>query len=98
MPAKKKTKNTKKNEKPMRFSFLSDMNPDKKSNLLKITGVIVMVFAVLTLLSTVSYLFTWMEDQSLLSQPDMMDRNVDVSNWGGKIGYRWSHFLVAGCF
>lgn len=98
MPAKKKTKNTKKNEKPMRFSFLSDMNPDKKSNLLKVTGVIVMVFAVLTLLSTVSYLFTWMEDQSLLSQPDMMDRNVDVSNWGGKIGYRWSHFLVAGCF
>lgn len=49
MPAKKKTKNTKKNEKPMRFSFLSDMNPDKKSNLLKVTGVIVMVFAVLTL-------------------------------------------------
>ena len=98
MPAKKKIKNTKKNEKPRRFSFLSDMNPDKKSNILKVTGVIVMVFTVLTLLSTVSYLFTWMEDQSLLSQPDMMDRNVDVSNWGGKIGYRWSHFLVARCF
>ena len=98
MPAKKKTKNTRKNEKPRRFSFLSDMNPDRKSNMLKVAGVVVMVFTLLTLLSTVSYLFTWEADQSLLSQPDMMDRNVEVANLGGKIGYRWSHFLVARCF
>ena len=89
---------TKKNEKPKRFSFFSDMDADKKSNLLKYAGVIVMIFAALTLLSTVSYLFTWDADQSLMSQPDMMEKEIDVNNLGGKIGYRWSRFLVADCF
>ena len=88
----------KKNEKPERFSFFSDIDADKKSNILKYAGIIVMVFTVLTLLSTVSYLFTWEADQSLLSQPDMMDKGVEVENMGGKIGFRWSRFLVARCF
>ena len=89
MPLKKKSKSKNKGRK---------MNPDRKSNLLKVMGLVVAVFAALTLLSTVSYLFTWETDQSLLSQPDMMDRNVDVENLGGKLGYRWSHFLVSRCF
>ena len=74
----KKTKTIKKNEKQKRFSFFSDMDTDKKSNLLKSAGVIVMVFTVLTLLSTISYLFTWEADQSLLSQPDMMGKDKDL--------------------
>ena len=94
----KKAKTIKKNEKQKRFSFFSDMDSDKKSNILKGAGVIVMVFTVLTLLSTISYLFTWEADQSLLSQPDMMGKEIEVSNLGGKIGYRWSHFLMAECF
>ena len=98
MPVKKSTRNMKKNEKPERFSFFSDIDADKKSNILKYAGIIVMVFTVLTLLSTVSYLFTWEADQSLLSQPDMMDKGVEVENMGGKIGFRWSRFLVARCF
>ena len=97
MPA-KKTKSTKKNEKQNRFSFFSGMDSDKKSNILKYTGVVVMVFTLLTLVSTISYLFTWEADQSLLSTPDMMDKAVDVNNWGGKLGYRWSRFLVGSCF
>jgi S-DNA-T family DNA segregation ATPase FtsK/SpoIIIE len=55
-------------------------------------------FAVITLISVLSYLFTWQADQSLLSRPDMMDKSVDVQNWGGKLGYRWSSFLVTDCF
>ena len=98
MPVKKNTRNMKKNEKPKRFSFFSDMDADKKSNILKYAGIIVMVFTVLTLLSTISYLFTWEADQSLLSQPDMMDKGVEVENMGGKIGFKWSRFLVARCF
>ena len=94
----KKAKTIKKNEKQKRFSFFSDMDSDKKSNILKGAGVIVMVFTVLTLLSTISYLFTWEADQSLLSQHDMMGKEIEVSNLGGKIGYRWSHFLMAECF
>ena len=94
----KKAKTIKKNEKQKRFSFFSDIDSDKKSNILKGAGVIVMVFTVLTLLSTISYLFTWEADQSLLSQHDMMGKEIEVSNLGGKIGYRWSHFLMAECF
>ena len=94
----KKAKTIKKNEKQKRFSFFSDMDSDKKSNILKGAGIIVMVFTVLTLLSTISYLFTWEADQSLLSQHDMMGKEIEVSNLGGKIGYRWSHFLMAECF
>lgn len=74
------------------------MDPDRKSNILKYTGIAVLVFALFTLISTVSYLFTWQMDQSLMSHPDMMEKGVDVANWGGKLGYRWSRFLVSGCF
>ena len=97
MAARKTVKKTR-NEKQRRFSFFSDLDQERKSNILKCTGVIVLIFTLLTLLSTVSYLFTWQADQSLLSQPDMMDKNVEVQNLGGKFGYRWSHFLVAECF
>ncbi len=91
MAAKKKI--TKK-EKRARFSFLSDMNPDTKSLILKVLGVIVAIFTIFTLLSCGSYLFTWEEDQSLMSQQDMMDRSIEVANHGGKIGYQWADFLV----
>ena len=74
------------------------MDELKKSNIFKFAGVAVGVFALFTLLSTVSYLFTWKADMSLMSHPDMMDRGVEVSNWAGKTGYRWASLLVARCF
>ncbi|MBR5301187.1 MAG: DNA translocase FtsK 4TM domain-containing protein [Bacteroidales bacterium] len=96
MAAKKKTaKKINKKEKRTRFSFFSTMDPDTKSVTLKALGLIVGVFTVFTLVATVSYLFTWSTDQSLLSQPDMLDKNVDVANAAGKAGYSWAHFLVA---
>ena len=79
-----------------KFSFKLDK--EKKSNILKYTGIAVLVFTLFTLVSTLSYLFTWQADQSLMSRPDMMDKTVDVANWGGKLGYRWSAFLVSRCF
>lgn len=87
-----------KDEKRRSFSFFSDMDPEKKSNILKYSGVAVLVFALFTLVSVVSYLFTWQTDQSLLSHPDMMDRGVEVANWAGKSGYKWAFFLVTRCF
>ncbi len=95
MAAKNKTKaRDKGKEKRARFSFFSDMNPDTKSIILKGLGIIVAVFTVFTLVSALSYLFTWETDQSLMSRQDMMDRNVDVENAGGKAGYLWANFLV----
>ena len=96
MAAKKKTaKKNNRKEKRTRFSFFSAMDPDTKSVILKALGLVVGVFTVFTLVATVSYLFTWSTDQSLLSQPDMLDKNVDVANAAGKAGYGWAHFLVA---
>lgn len=90
----KKSKATKQKEKRL-FSFFSDMDPELKSILIKCTGGLVALFTLFTLVSMMSYLFTWQTDQSLLSELNMLDRNVDVSNLGGKAGYSWSRFLIS---
>lgn len=87
-------KKNKKKEKRNGFSFFSNIDPDTKSLILKITGLVVGIFTIFTLVASVSYLTTWQEDQSLMSTPDMLDKSVEVSNAAGKIGYRWGHFLV----
>lgn len=87
-------KMNKKKEKRNGFSFFSNMDPDRKSLILKVAGLVVGIFAIFTLVASVSYLLTWQQDQSLMSSPDMLDKEVEVSNAAGKIGYRWGHFLV----
>lgn len=94
MAASKSKKKDSRKEKRQGFSFLSDMEPDVKSLICKIAGIIVAIFAVITLVGTVSYLFTWQADQSLEFHQNMMESDVDVSNAGGKVGYRWGRFLV----
>ena len=91
-------KKTEKNSRKKQPSFWSKLSDDRKSSLLKYAGWTVAAFAIFTIISMLSYLFTWQADQSLLSRPDMMDKVVDVQNWGGKLGYRWSSFLITGCF
>ena len=74
------------------------MPEDRRIRLMKVTGMIVAVFAVFTFVSVTSYLFTWKADQSLLSEPDMLEESVEAHNMGGKLGYRWGYFLVGRCF
>lgn len=76
------------------FSFLKDMEPSRKAMIIKISGIVVLVFAVFTLLSIVSYLFHWQADQSLLSDPEGMDENIPVHNLAGKAGAKWGYLLV----
>lgn len=80
------------------FSFFSEMSEERKAKARKVSGIVVAVFALFTFLAVVSYLFTWKADYSLLSNPDMMDKGVGVSNVAGKLGYRWGYFLVTRCF
>ena len=91
-------KKTEKNSRKKKSSFWSRLSDDRKSSLLKYAGWTMSAFAVISLISVLSYLFTWQADQSLMSRPDMMDKAVDVQNWCGKLGYRWSSFLVTDCF
>lgn len=93
-----KSTGNKRKGKQTRFSFFSDMSLERKSAICRYSGLAILVFALFTFASLVSYLFTWQADQSLLAHPEMFDKGVEVMNWGGKLGYRWSSFLVSGCF
>ena len=81
-----------------KHTFFPKLTTEQKSSLLKYTGLAVFVFTVFIFISALSYLFTWEADQSLLAHPNMVDKGVDVSNVGGKLGYKCSYFLVARCF
>lgn len=70
------------------------LTPQQIDNIKRYVGLTVLVIAIFTLLSIVSYLFTWKADSSLVE----MDRNTEIANWCGRMGYRWSTLLVARCF
>lgn len=54
--------------------------------------------SIYTFIALISYIFTWAEDQSLLSNPDVWNSIVPVENGGGKIGFFWANFLVSNLF
>ena len=54
--------------------------------------------ALYLLISMVSYLFTWDNDQSLLFHPEWMNSDVFADNDGGKMGFRWAKFLISDLF
>ena len=64
----------------------------------RITGLCVAVLALFILISTVSYLFHWRQDMSLLGDPSMMDSGREVANAAGKLGFRTGHLLVCNLF
>lgn len=75
------------------LGFWRNMDDGDKVRLTKMTGILVALLAVFTLLATVSYFFTWKADQSSLSSA-VSDISVEVSNMAGKMGYRWADLLV----
>lgn len=94
MSADKKRKS--KVRKPFRpFAGISEK---QKSTFLKYTGWILAAFTVFTLVAVISYMFTWKADQSLMTTPEMLSGDVQVSNFAGKLGYKWSNLLVGDCF
>lgn len=97
--ARKKKEETPKQEeyiepKAKRFSI----SQEQKNRIIFISGLALIVFAAFTLVSLLSYLFTWQQDQSLLHQEQMLSTDVEVSNLAGKGGFRWAYFLFQKCF
>ncbi len=70
----------------------------QKATALRITGLCVAALALWALIASVSYLFTWKQDQSLLGMPGEMSPEVTGHNYGGKLGYRLGRLLVCGWF
>lgn len=80
------------------FAFWTDMDSDRKTRIIKIAGAILLAFALFTLVSTVSYMFTWKKDQSLFGDPAKMELTTEVHNAAGKVGAMWGHKLVCDWF
>lgn len=72
--------------------------PKKKEIVYLVCGLISLAISVFTFFSLISYVFTWGDDQSVLSNGDMFNYNVDVENNGGKLGLLWANFLLSKLF
>ncbi|MCI2082032.1 MAG: DNA translocase FtsK [Bacteroidales bacterium] len=58
------------------------------------------ILTIFTLVTLVSYMFTWADDQSLLAEGKALlgDSELFARNGGGKIGYLYANFLVTRLF
>ena len=80
------------------LAFWRNWDDKERAAAVKILGLCVAALAIFVLISTVSYLFHWKEDMSLLQDPSMMDRGVHVGNAAGKLGYKTGHLLFCRLF
>ncbi len=71
---------------------------EERAAAVRIAGLCVAALTLFILISTVSYLFHWQEDMSLLGDPDAMDAGRAVGNAAGKLGFRMGHLLVCELF
>ena len=76
----------------------AEISEERKNIVMKVCGLCIAVAAVFTLISVLSFMFTWKADQSLAFETEMLSQSVPVHNSGGKLGYSWGHFLVGRCF
>ncbi len=76
-------------------SLFRNMDPQTKTVLARVAGLVVGIFALFTLVCCISYLFTWKSDFSINSWGDV---STLPANSGSRLGLKWSRFLVGGCF
>lgn len=79
-------------------SYFRNMDPQTRTLIARVVGLVIGVFALFTLFSCVSYLFTWKSDYSIVSWGDISNPDKMPANSGSRLGLRWSRFLVGGCF
>ncbi|MDY3783591.1 MAG: DNA translocase FtsK 4TM domain-containing protein [Candidatus Cryptobacteroides sp.] len=78
--------------------FWKNWDDSEKASAIRITGFAIAAVTIFFFLSTVSYLFCWKQDMSLLANPDAMDAGTSVHNLGNKLGFRLSHLLIGELF
>lgn len=61
-------------------------------------GLALLGLSVFLLVSSISYIFTWKEDQSLKAVASMFPEAMQASNRAGGLGYFAGEFLVGSCF
>ena len=85
----KKRKTTKTTTKP-RFQKTASFFGSRQTQ--TILGLFIGLFSIFLLVSFISYLFNWQQDQSQLS--NFSDKTITVKNLLGKIGASISHFFI----
>lgn len=70
----------------------------QKAAAIRMVGLCFAALALWAFIASLSYLFTWKQDQSLLTMPGDISPDVVGHNHGGKFGYRLGHTLVCGWF
>lgn len=88
---------TKENKSKSRIKKLRISNMSAR-NLMRLLGFFVSVFALFAAISMLSYLFTWKADQSLLLDENLYNQDIAIENNGGKLGFKFSSFLIGKCF
>mgnify|MGYP001031330403 CR=1 FL=1 len=86
----KKKITTKKNSSKPRFQKTKSFFGNRQTQ--TIIGLFIVLFSFFLLVSFISYLFNWQQDQSQLS--NFTDKNITVKNLLGKIGASISHFFI----
>ena len=90
--AKKKSKSKRKSTFAPLLSFLQN------EVVRFVAGVVFAILSIFTFVSILSYLFTWAEDQSLLSDDNLFSNIVTAENLGGKLGFLSANLLVSKWF
>ena len=80
------------------IAFWRNWDEKERGNARIIAGLAVGVLCLFILISSISYLFHWQQDMSLLGDPAMMDSSTEVGNAAGKLGYKTGHLLVCELF
>ncbi len=79
-------------------AYWAELDAKRRTQYRIVAAVLLGIFTLFTAIAVGSYLFTWKQDASLLSEPSLMDSDVAVHNASSKLGFRWGHFLVTRCF
>ena len=79
-------------------AYWAELDEKKRSSYRIVAAVLLGIFTLFTAIAVGSYLFTWKQDASLLSEPALIDSDVAVHNASSKLGFRWGHFLVTRLF
>lgn len=74
------------------------MDGNKKASAVRISGLLVSAVALFAFISTLSYLFHWQQDLSLLAENLSASDAAEVGNAAGKLGLRAGHLLVCELF
>ena len=81
-----------------RIKILSRWDDAQKATTIKIAGACIAFFALYALFASLSYIFTWKQDQSLLGAAGSLSPMVDGHNAAGKLGHRLGHLLMCRWF